>query len=221
MKKNTLSDKEVLDLISEILPKATKDPKLSQKILGAVERELTHKSQAAAFLDYCRTCPLPNLASSTLKEITSRFEETFGKNNVDFVVDKASNQLRVELNLPGVSLSGVVPVNTIPMDGEEEPEVKLKFIPFPVVLETDQELVWMMAKKENLSPEEATRALFEVIAEFWETKSGQNALRKGAERNFAEFIQRVPAKMLTEVGLKRHYKEGEALQVLKQPKESA
>ena len=91
-------------------------------------------------------------------------------------------------------------------------------MPFPVALPGDKELVWLMAKKENLSPDEAGIALASVQTEFWESKSGQNQLRKGAERSFPEFVTRVPARMLSEVGLKRHYKEPEAIKILRQLK---
>ena len=70
-------------------------------------------------------------------------------------------------------------------------------------------------KRETMSPDEAARALHEAQVEFWESKSGQLQLRKGAERTFPEFISRVPAKLLTESGLKRHYKDPEALKVLR------
>lgn len=36
-----------------------------------------------------------------------------------------------------------------------------------------------MAKREDLSNDEAGRAVEKLQAEFWESKSGQNALRKG------------------------------------------
>jgi hypothetical protein len=43
----------------------------------------------------------------------------------------------------------------------------------------------------------------------WTSKAGQKSLRDRVERNFPEFIARVPGGMLGEVGLKRHYKTPE------------
>jgi hypothetical protein len=78
-----------------------------------------------------------------------------------------------------------------------------------VALPSDPELVWMLAKRENLNPEEAAVTLAKVEEEFWASKSGQKLIRDRVERTFAEFVSRVPAKMLSEGGLKRHYKEPE------------
>ena len=59
------------------------------------------------------------------------------------------------------------------------------------------------------NPDEAARALALIEEEFWASKSGQKLLRDRVERTFAEFVSRVPAKMLSEGGLKRHYKDPE------------
>jgi hypothetical protein len=67
----------------------------------------------------------------------------------------------------------------------------------------------MLGKRENLTPEEAGVILAKVEEEFWASKSGQKLLRDRVERTFAEFVSRAPAKMLSEGGLKRHYKEPE------------
>jgi hypothetical protein len=79
----------------------------------------------------------------------------------------------------------------------------------------DKELVWMLGRRETMTPQEGLRALLEVQADFWESRSGQLQLRKGAERTFPEFMQRVPAKLLNEAGLRRHYKDAEAITVMR------
>jgi len=91
----------------------------------------------------------------------------------------------------------------------------LKFVPFPVSLPGDQELVWFLAKRETMTPEEAGIALAKLEEDFWASKSGQKLLRDRIERNFPEFISRAPAGMLNEVGLKRHYKSPEPIKVLR------
>jgi hypothetical protein len=64
-----------------------------------------------------------------------------------------------------------------------------------------------LAKRENLSPEEGGIALSKIEEEFWASKTGQKLIRDRVERSFPEFIARVPAGLLNEVGLKRHYKK--------------
>jgi hypothetical protein len=50
---------------------------------------------------------------------------------------------------------------------------------------------------------------------FWASKSGQKLLRDRVERSFPEFIARVGGGLLTECGLKRHYKTPEAIKILR------
>ena len=218
MKKTTLTEEEIIKLLNDVLPDAIKDPKISSKIMNAVRKELKYKSQATAFNEYCRICPLPDLTEETVQVVASRFEEAFGKENLEIAIDAEGEKLVVELTLGNSSMNSEITVNERPLDETDEPEIKLKHVPFPVALPGDKELVWLMAKKENLSPEEAGIALASVQVEFWESKSGQNQIRKGAERSFPEFVTRVPARMLSEVGLKRHYKEPEAIKILQQLK---
>ncbi len=217
-KKTTLNEEEIIKLLNDILPGVTKDPAVSGRIMNAVQKELRHKSQVAAFHEYCQKCPLPDLTDDTVKELTARFEHEFGKQGLELDADNSEDKLYVEVQIGNATLTSEIAVNNRSLDEDEEQEVKLKFIPFPVALEGDPDLVWMMAKKENLSPDEAGMALAVAQSEFWETKGGQNALRKGAQRNFPDFISRAPAKMLAEVGLKRHYKDPEAVKLIRQLK---
>ncbi len=217
-KKTSLNEEEIINLLNDVLPEVTQDPAVSGKIMNAVQKKLRHKSQVAAFHEYCQKCPLPDLTDDTIKELTARFEHEFGKQGLQLDADNSEDKLFVEVQLNDAVLTSEIPVNNRSLDEDEEPEVKLKFIPFPVALDGDPELVWMMAKKENLSPDEAGMALANAQAEYWETKGGQNALRKGAQRNFPDFVSRVPAKLLGEVGLKRHYKDPETVKVIRQLK---
>jgi hypothetical protein len=84
-----------------------------------------------------------------------------------------------------------------------------------VSLPEDPELVWLLARREDLGPDEAARALAKIEEEFWATEKGQQLQRDHIEKTFAEFITHVPASALTESGLKRHYKEPEALKTLR------
>ena len=63
----------------------------------------------------------------------------------------------MEIALPnGTQLTGEVQVNTEEAKPEdEEQEIKLKFVPFPVCMPGDKELVWFLAKRENMTSDEA------------------------------------------------------------------
>jgi hypothetical protein len=71
----------------------------------------------------------------------------------------------------------------------------------------------MLAKRENLSPDEAGISLSKIEEDFWASKTGQKLQRDRVDKSSPEFIQRAPAGLLSEVGLKRHYKLPEALRV--------
>ncbi len=75
--------------------------------------------------------------------------------------------------------------------------------------------MWLLARDERMTPDDATVALAKVQDSFWESKAGQQHLQKRTERTFPEFIAKVPGKVLTEVGLKRHYKEPEPVKQIK------
>ena len=122
----------------------------------------------------------------------------------------------VEVGLPeGGQFSSEIKVGPVTAAAGEEQEVTLEFVPFPVCLRGDKELVWLLAKRENLTPEEAGIALSKLEEEFWASKTGQKLLRDRVERSFPEFIARVAGGLLTEVGLKRHYKTPEPVKLLR------
>ena len=66
-----------------------------------------------------------------------------------------------------------------------------------------------------MSPDEAGIALSKIEEEFWASKTGQKLIRDRVERSFPEFIARVAAGLLNEVGLKRHYKTPEAIKLMR------
>src|SRR6202007_88211 len=124
--------------------------------------------------------------------------------------------LAVEVALPdGSQFSGEIKVGPAGAAESDEQEITLKFVPFPVCLPGDKELVWLLAKRENMSPEEAGIALSKLEEEFWASKTGQKLIRDRVERCFPEFIARVPGGALNEVGLKRHYKTPEPVKLLR------
>lgn len=212
-----VTEKELLELLKKVLPKATHDPKLAGKIYQAVEMELKFKSKAKAFAKFCSKVELPDLEAKSVEDVRQQFAAAFGDSDMSMKANRKEKTLSVEITLAGgTQLQGEVKVNpNAKIDENEEQEITLKFVPFPVCMPGDKELVWMLAKRENMSPEEAGIALSKVEEEFWATKTGQKLIRDRVERSFPEFVSRVPAGMLTELGLKRHYKTPEALKQLR------
>ncbi len=219
MKKETNKSTEVqlLELLKKVLPKATHDAQLAGQIYQAIEIELKAKSRASAFDKICAKVELPDLEPKSVEAVKEQLQASFGEADITLKPDKKEKSLAVEVALAdGNQFSGEIKVN--PNAGQEvsdEQEITLKFVPFPVCLPGDRELVWMLAKRENMSPEEAGMALSKAEEDFWGSKTGQKLLRDRVERIFPEFIGRVPAGVLSELGLKRHYKTPEPLKVLR------
>jgi len=206
----------LLELLKKVLPKAAPDPALAGKIYQAVEAELRNNSRVTAFEKFCDKVELPDLEDRTLDEVRLQLAASFGDGDITIKPDEKEKSLSVEVALPdGTQFQGQVKVRPLTTDGDGDPEVSLKFVPFPVSLPGDPELVWLLAKRENLSAEEAGVGLAKSEEEFWASKLGQKLLRDRVERSFPEFIARTPAGILGEAGLKRHYKTPEPVKVLR------
>jgi hypothetical protein len=222
MKKETnkATEAQLLDLLKKVLPKATHDAQLAGKIYHAVELELKAKSRANAFEKFCSKVELPDLEPKSIDSVKEQLIASFGDGDLTIKPSRKEKSLAVEVALPdGTQFSGGIKVNPNAAAPEsDEQEITLKFVPFPVSLPGDKELIWLLAKRENLSPEEAGIALTKAEEEFWSSKSGQKLIRDRVGRNFPEFIARVPAGMLSEGGLKRHYKTPEPIKILRNGK---
>ncbi len=208
---------QLLELLKHVLPKAIHDSKLAGKIYEAVEAELRTKSRVTAFEKFCERVELPDLEAKTLDDVKLQLAAAFGASG-DVVIqpDRKEKSLAVEITLPdGTQFQNQIKVRPVAADESEEPEVKLKFVPFPVALPGDPELIWVLGKRENLSAEEAAIALGKAEEDFWGSKAGQKFLRDRVERNFPEFISRAPAGLLGEAGVKRHYPIPEPIKVLR------
>ncbi len=214
------NEAQLLDLLKKVLPKATHDPRLADKIFQAVQNELAQKARAKAFEKFCARVELPNLEPKTVEAVKGRLTESFGKDaEVAIKPNRKEQTLAVEVSLPaGDHFLNEIKVRPVSVETESEEGDTLKFAPFPVCLPGDGELVWLLAKRENLTPEEAGIALAKLEEDFWGSKTGQKLIRDRVERNFPEFIARVPAGMLAECGLKRHYKEPEPIKKLERLK---
>jgi hypothetical protein len=209
------NEAQLLELLKRVLPKATHDAQLAEKIYQAIEGELKTKARAIAFEKFCGGIELPNLEQKTVADVKLQLAASFGDGDITLKPNKKEQSLMVEVALPeGGQFSSEIKVGPA-RRRQRRAGVTLKFVPFPVCLPGDKELVWLLAKRENLSPEEAGIALSKLEEEFWASKTGQKLLRDRVERNFPEFIARVAGGLLTEVGLKRHYKTPEPVKLLR------
>jgi len=224
MKKETnkATEAQLLDLLKIVLPKATHDAALAGKIYKAVEGELKAKARVNAFEKFCAKVELPDLETKSLNDVKTQLAASFGDGDVKITPNEKEQTLTVEVAMPdGTEFTNEIKVNpNAGGEASEEQEITFKFVPFPVCLPGDQELVWFLAKRETMTPEEASIALAKVEEDYWASKAGQKMLRDRVERCFPEFIARAPAGMLTELGLKRHYKTPEPIKPLRplQPK---
>lgn len=205
---------QLLALLKQVLPKAAPDPAIAERIYQAIEAELKAKNQAVSFKKFCDRMPLPDLEAKTLDEVKLQLAAAFGEGDVTIQPNKKDKSLAVEVSLPdGSQFNTEIKVRATPPEESDEQEIVLKFVPFPVALPGDPELAWLLAKRENMSPDEADIALAKAEEEFWASKPGQKALRDRVEKSFPEFINRAPSGLLTELGLKRHYKTPEPIRV--------
>jgi len=206
---------QLLSLLRTILPKIAPDAELAARIYSAAEDELRAKNRVNSFEKFCERIELPDLEPQTIEEVKQHFAAGFGEADLDIVTDEENKSLVVDVELPdGTQFHKRIPVRPSAPESSE-PEVTLKFVAFPVALPGDAEMIWALAKRENLTNDEAAMALVKLQDDFWASKTGQKLLKDRVERSFPEFIARVPAGLLNEVGLKRHYKLPETLKVLR------
>lgn len=214
MKKKGMSELEFLALLQKVLPHATRDPRLSTMIYEQVERELRLVNSLKTFEKFCTEGSLPDLEPETVANYQSLLATNFGEENVTVTPTEAGDAVEVEINLPDGKVTNRIRVQ--PPGAEEEEPVEAPWVPFPVALPSDPELVWMLARRENVGPDEAAMALERAQGDFWESKPGLKLQRDRVEKTFAEFINRVQAGALGERGIKRFHKSPEALKVLHQ-----
>jgi len=222
-KKTTKSKRDeqvqLLNLLRSVLPKIAPDPALAEQIYSACEAELRSKNQVNSFEKFCDRIELPDLEPKTIEQVKEHFTAGFGDADVDIVPDEDTKAVNVDVSLPdGTQFHSRIPVRPPALEGSDEPEVSLKFVAFPVAMPGDKELIWAMAKRENMTNDEAAIALTKIEDDFWASKTGQKLLRDRVERSFPEFVARVPAGLLGDAGLKRHYKLPEAIKILRKNK---
>lgn len=215
MKNKGLNEVQFLALLQKVLPKMVSDPHLASTIYDEVAKEVRLLKGLESFEKFCEKGALPDVEPETVTGFQNELAAKFGDENVDVTPDEDGAGVAVEIALPDRTLTARVKVDPAVAAGDDE--VKVPFVPFPIAQPNDPELVWILARREDLGPDEAARALEKIEEEFWATKKGQQLQGDRVEKTFAEFIAQVPAAALLESGLKRHYKEPETLKTMRLP----
>ena len=211
MKSKKLDEARFLAVLQRILPQTIPDPHLANAIYEQVLKEMRLFNSLDSFEKFCEKGSLPDAEPATVAEFQNQLEGNFGAENVVVTPQEDGSAVAVEIALPDHIVNTLVKVVA---PGAEEEEVEAPYIPFPASLPADPELVWMLARRENLGPDEAVRTLANIQEEFWASTKGQLLQREGVARSFAEFISNVPATALAESGIKRYHKDPETLKSL-------
>ena len=191
---NKATEAQLLELLKKVLPKATHDAQLAGKIYQAVEHELKAKAKVTAFEKFCTRVELPDTGAKSVEAVKTQMAASFGDADITLKPNRKEDTLAVEIAMAdGTQLSGEVKVNpNLAAEASEEQEITLKFVPFPVCLPGDKELIWLLAKRENLSPGGGGYCAVQARGGLLGLpKSGQKMLRDRVERSFPEFISRV------------------------------
>ncbi|MEI8234412.1 MAG: hypothetical protein WCH57_06960 [Verrucomicrobiota bacterium] len=212
MKSSKLDEARFLAVLQRILPKTISDPHLANSIYEQVLNEVRLFKSLDSFEKFCEKGSLPDAEPATVEEFKSQLVGNFGEENVVVTPKEDGKAVAVEIALPDHIVNTEVKV--VAPGSEEEEAAGAPFVPFPVCLPDDPALVWSLARRENLGPDEAVRALANIQEEFWATKKGQMLQRDGVEKSFAEFLTNIPAAALSESGIKRYHKDPETLKTM-------
>ena len=215
MKPKPLTEAQFLAFLEKALRRVLPDLTLRAAVQEAVSKEIRLHNNVASFTRFAEESSVPDLKPETVAELQEQIASTFGSEaTVAMKADEEGKGLGVEITLPDRTISSEIKVAAGGVS-EDDGLPKAPFVPFPVTLPQDSELVWVLARREDLGADEAGRALANIEEAFWASKTGQQFQRKGGEKTFAEFIANVPATALLESGLKRHYKEPETIHSLR------
>ncbi len=203
----------MLSTLERVLPKVTPDSRQAAAIYEGVAKEFRLITSLEAFQKFCEKGSLPDSEPETLSGLKDQLEGNFGKDSVTLTPPQSPDDekvVSVDILLSDRSLTNKIKI----IPAQESEEAESPFVPFPVASPDDPELIWCLARRENLGPDEAARALANIETEFWASKKGQRLQRDGVDRSFAEFISNVPASALKDSGIKRYHKDPETLKLL-------
>src|ERR1019366_2713475 len=124
------NEAQLLDLLKRVLPKATHDAQLAEKIYQAIEVELKAKARAVAFEKFCGGIELPNHEQKTVEDVKLQLAASFGDGDITLKPNKKEKSLAVEVALPdGGQFSSEIKVGPVATGAaSEEQEGALKFV---------------------------------------------------------------------------------------------
>jgi len=167
-----------------------------------VEREVRLTKDLESFEKFCEKGALPNLAPETVAELQSELSAKFGEGNVTLTPDQNEQNVAVEIGVtrPDGNQAG--------SKSRRRGRMRVKEIRsriccrFRFRCRKIQNWFGVLARREDLAPEEAARALASIEKEFWATKNGQKLLRGRARTQFCGKVlsPMVPASALLESG---------------------
>jgi len=149
MKTKGLNEANFLSVLQKALSRTTPDAQLANTIYAEVEREVRLTKDLESFEKFCERGALPNLAPETVAELQSELSAKFGEGNVTLTPHENEKNVAVEIGLPDRTVTSRVKVQAEGVDTNES-DPKPRFVPFPISLPEDPELVWVLARREDL-----------------------------------------------------------------------
>jgi hypothetical protein len=189
---------ETEKVIREELPKAERD-----EVIAKLKKRWEFLTVRSYFDEFLKSYKLKSLEAAEIFEVKRFMAEVFADEKVALEPDETNQTLTITVQTEEEPLEGKF---TVEPPNENENPVKVAFIPFVACLKGDPGVVWVFGRSENLSESEARIALNESESEFWATKKGLKLVSKGCPKTFEAFVEHVPAGLLKNRGLKRHYK---------------
>lgn len=203
MSKESISEKTLISTYlseTEIVIRTELPPDEREDILAKLRQRWSFLHVRSHFDEFLKSYKLKSLAASEILEIKRFMAEIFPNEQVTLEPDEKCQILAVSVQTPEGKLDGQFTI-----EPSEEKAPKPAFLPFLVCRVGDPGLAWVFGRVETLSEPEARIALNSVAQEFWQTKKGLKLMKK-TQRTFEAFVEHVPAGLLTNEGLKRHYK---------------
>jgi hypothetical protein len=203
MSKESISEKTLISTYlseTEIVIRTELPPDEREDILAKLRQRWSFLHVRSHFDEFLKSYKLKSLAASEILEIKGFMAEIFPNEQVTLEPDEKCQILAVSIQTPEGKLDGQFTI-----EPPEEKARKPAFLPFLVCRVGDPGLAWVFGRVETLSEPEARIALNSVAQEFWQTKKGLKLMKK-TQRTFEAFVEHVPAGLLANEGLKRHYK---------------
>src|SRR5260221_10398348 len=113
---------------------------MARTISWEVDREVRLRKALESFEKLCERGAMPNLAPETVAELQSELSAKFGEGNVTLTPDENEKNVAVEIGLPDRTVTSRVKVQAEGVDTSEG-DPKPRFVPLPISLPEDPELV--------------------------------------------------------------------------------